>query len=97
VVTFCVSSLLDPLPEASFRREKRQQAAALQSLRSGRYQIWHRSFAGLTMASPALQWNAWANAGRFESGPFTRKRGMGWGLVLASSRAYSGRMLSAQI
>jgi hypothetical protein len=31
VVTYCVSRLLDPLPEASFRREKRQQAAALKS------------------------------------------------------------------
>src|SRR5216684_3374932 len=55
------------------------------------YQITQRSFAGRTIASPSLHWNAAANCGVFERGPFTRNLFRGCGSCRASSRANSGR------
>ena len=60
-----------------------------------RYQIWQRSFSGRTIGSPGLHLYAFAKAGIFESGPFTRKCGNGCGSTLVSRRLYSGRMLPA--
>src|ERR1017187_1100060 len=55
------------------------------------YQISHRLPPPGTIGTPSLHWNAWANSGRFESGPLTRYFGGECGLVATSRRSDSGR------
>src|SRR6185295_16991670 len=83
--------------EKEKRGEARGLAASVWSGDGGEfYQITQRLSVGRTIASPSLQPNACANAGTFDSGPFTRNLGIGCGSTLISSRAVSGRMFVAQ-
>ena len=50
---------------------------------------------GRTMGWPALQPNAFANWGMFESGPLTRHFGSEWGPVCTWRRSASGVYLAA--
>src|SRR5437870_2699145 len=60
------------------------------------YQITQRLSCGLTISSPALHENAWANAVIFDNGPFTRNCAKGCGFVFTITSAYSGRIFDAQ-
>src|ERR1700733_3006288 len=51
----------------------------------------------LTIASPFLHPNAFANSAIFDSGPFPLNLGNGCGFVFASNRAYSSRSFAPQI
>src|SRR4051794_16504844 len=55
-----------------------------------------RQALALTIGAFALQENAFANSGMFDSGPFTRYLFDACGLVAAFSRSASGRVLSHQ-
>jgi hypothetical protein len=55
------------------------------------HQTVHCFSGGRTIASPAWHENAFEKSGMFESGPFTRQRGVECGSTRASIRLTSGR------
>ena len=61
------------------------------------HQILQRNTFGRTIGESALQPQAFANDGIFDTGPFALKLFSGCGLVATIIRPYSGRKLPAQI
>ena len=61
------------------------------------YQILQRNASDRTIGESALQPQAFANDGIFDTGPFALKLFNGCGLVATIMRPYSGRKLPAQI